>query len=35
MTDEEKEFSFLNRYVIYKKTDDLDNKIRNKFFTSS
>ena len=35
MTDEEKEFSFLNRYIIYKKTDDLDDKIRNKFFTSS
>ena len=35
MTDEEKEFSFLNRYVIYKKTDDLDDKTRNKFFPSS
>ena len=33
MTDEEKEFSFLNRYVIYKKTDDLNDKIRNTFFS--
>jgi hypothetical protein len=33
MTDEEKEFSFLNRYVIYKKIDNLENKIRNKFFS--